>query len=92
MNHLGTSLASLLLVPNLVRAARENNTTSRLVVTTSEMHMTIPVEDLASTPEVLKTLNVPEHCTPKDMEARYPLTKRTCFFEHSLRNNLLNPP
>lgn len=76
VNHLGTSLASLLLVPNLVRAAKEKNTTSRMVVTASETHMFTPIDELAVTPEVLKSLNDPDRCTPKDMEARYPLTKR----------------
>lgn len=76
VDHLGTSLASLLLIPNLVRAAKEKHTTSRMVVTASETHMFTTIDELVATPEVLKSLNDPEHCTPKDMEARYPLTKR----------------
>lgn len=76
VNHLDTSLASLLLSSNLVRAAKEKHTTSRMVVTASETHMFTTIDELVVTPEVLKSLNDPEHYTPKDMEARYPLTKR----------------
>lgn len=47
-----------------------------MVITASETHMIPPVDDLATMPEVLKTLSDPEYCTPKIMEARYPLTKR----------------
>lgn len=47
-----------------------------MVVTASETHMIPPIDDLAAMPEVLKTLSDPEYCTPKIMEARYPLTKR----------------
>ena len=57
INHLSTSLAALLLLPNLVRAGKEKHTTSRLVITASERHMSVPVDKLATSSNVLRKLN-----------------------------------
>lgn len=76
VNHLSTSLALLLLVPNLVRAAKDKQTTSRVVITSSGVHMSVPVDELASSSDVLKKLSDPEFCTPQNLATRYDETKR----------------
>lgn len=84
VNHLSTSLAILLLVPNLVRAAREKLTTSRVVITSSGVHMSVPVDELASSSDILKKMSDPEFCTPQNLAARYDETKRE-LCDHTLR-------
>lgn len=79
VNHLSTSLALLLLVPNLVRAAREKQITSRVVITSSGVHMSVPVDELASSSDILKKMSDPEFCTPPNMATRYDETKRKLY-------------
>lgn len=79
VNHLSTSLALLLLVPNLVRAAREKQTISRVVITSSGVHMSVPVDELASSSDILKKMSDPEFCTTQNLASRYDETKREFY-------------
>lgn len=93
VNHLSTALLTFLLLPNLDKAAREHNSHSRLVLVTSEMHMTTRIDDAAqAAPEgILRTLSNSEYCTPQRMETRYPLSKLlNVFFTRALAEHL--PP
>ncbi|EKM54525.1 uncharacterized protein PHACADRAFT_185443 [Phanerochaete carnosa HHB-10118-sp] len=77
VNYLSTALLSFLLLPNLVKAAHEHKSHSRLVLVTSELHfLTHFGDELKSAPKgILRTLNDPEYCTPERFTARYQETK-----------------
>lgn len=64
VNHLGTSLLSLLLLPTLLKTANEAGTVSRLVVVSSDMHYfaDFTKEEQAS-PHILNKLNSKQYCT-----------------------------
>lgn len=88
VNHLSTALLCLLLLPNLARAAREHNSYSRLVVTSSGMHMTVNLDKHAAAPNVLRALNTPEDFTGKDFP-QYSETKLlNVFFVRALAEHL----
>ncbi|KAJ7708899.1 hypothetical protein B0H17DRAFT_916458 [Mycena rosella] len=76
VNCLSTSLVALLLLPIMVKTAKEHSTLPRIVVVSSEVHYWYTFEKgLSEDPEILKTLGSAEYCTPKKMEERYILTK-----------------
>ncbi|GJE92164.1 short chain dehydrogenase [Phanerochaete sordida] len=77
VNYLSTALLSFLLLPNLVRAAKEHGSHSRLVLVTSELHhMTdIPASLRAAPRGILRTLSDPAYCTPARFALRYQETK-----------------
>ena len=81
VNHLSTALLSLLLLPNMAKAAQEHKSHARLVLVSSEMHFFARIsEDLKVAPSgILKTLNDPQFCTPERFRSRYPETKRACL-------------
>lgn len=66
VNCLSMPLLSLLLLPHMVRTAREHSTTPRIVVVASEVHYMASIEKrVAESPEILATLGSAEYCTPK---------------------------
>ncbi|KAI0812412.1 hypothetical protein BC629DRAFT_1589185 [Irpex lacteus] len=73
VNHLSTSLLSLLLLPNLVKAAEQNSSTSRLVIVGSETHFWTKFDSdlINSDVGILKRLNDKEYCTSTVMFHRY---------------------
>ncbi|EKM53475.1 uncharacterized protein PHACADRAFT_175903 [Phanerochaete carnosa HHB-10118-sp] len=76
INHLSTALISFLLLPNLIRAAQEHGTRSRLVIVSSDAHLRATFDQtLRSAPSILKTLSNREYCTPEVMDMRYQHTK-----------------
>ncbi|KAJ6512135.1 hypothetical protein C8R47DRAFT_1093696 [Mycena vitilis] len=76
VNCLSMPLLSLLLLPHMVRTAREHSTVPRIVVVASEVHFWASIEKrVAETPNILTTLGSAEYCTPKAMQSRYFLTK-----------------
>ncbi|EKM54522.1 uncharacterized protein PHACADRAFT_258430 [Phanerochaete carnosa HHB-10118-sp] len=91
VNHLSSALLSFLLLPNLVKAAQEHKSNSRLALVTSEMHFTTRVDDeLKSAPKgILRTLSDPEYVTPERFSARYPETKMfNVMFARALAEHL----
>ncbi|KAI0093262.1 hypothetical protein BDY19DRAFT_418080 [Irpex rosettiformis] len=73
VNHLSTSLLALLLLPNLVKAAEQHSSTSRLVIVGSETHFWTKFDtDLVNSDVgLLKKLSDKEYCTPQVMSHRY---------------------
>ncbi|KAJ7696026.1 hypothetical protein B0H17DRAFT_1054612 [Mycena rosella] len=81
VNCLSIPLISLLLLPHMVRTAREHSTVPRIVVVASEVHYFTNIEKrVLESPEMLATLGSAEYCTPKIMNSRYFLTKRLSIF------------
>ncbi|KAJ7459715.1 hypothetical protein FB451DRAFT_1563441 [Mycena latifolia] len=75
VNCLSIPLLSLLLLPCMVRTAREHSTLPRIVVVASEVHYMSTIEKrVLESPNILETLGSAEYCT-KSMESRYFLTK-----------------
>ncbi|KZP30514.1 NAD(P)-binding protein, partial [Athelia psychrophila] len=94
VNHLGTSLMSLLLLPSLLKTGSEASIASRLVVVSSDMHYgaAISKKEQAS-PNILAKLNSKEYCTSSVMGQRYPLTKLlNVFFIRALNARLSSAP
>ncbi|KAG2139821.1 uncharacterized protein EDB93DRAFT_1090014 [Suillus bovinus] len=72
VNHLATSLLSLLLIPQLVAAGRKSSTPSRMVIVSSEVHYWVtPTKELGASSKPLKTLSSKEWCIPEHMRHRY---------------------
>jgi len=91
VNHIGTSLLSLLLLPHLLKTAKQASTTPRLVVVSSELHYwaTISKKEQES-PKILEQLNNEEYCTPSVMKGRYSLSKLlNVFFIRALNAHML---
>lgn len=77
VNHLSTALTSFLLLPNMVKAAEQHKSHSRLVVVCSEVHHWARLEKVIDSPNVLQALNDKEYCKPENgLAHRYPDTKR----------------
>ncbi|KAF7966700.1 hypothetical protein HWV62_37326 [Athelia sp. TMB] len=76
VNHLGTTLLSLLLLPALLKTGTESSIPARLVIVSSDMHYwtSISKKEQAS-PNILSTMNNKEHCTASVMSHRYQDTK-----------------
>ncbi|KAK7026616.1 WW domain-containing oxidoreductase [Favolaschia claudopus] len=93
VNHLSTSLLALLLLPIMIRTAKQHATVPRIVVVSSDMHYFVKFSrDIAEDPEILKTLGGAEYCkNPKNMQDRYELTKLfNVFFVRALNAHI--PP
>lgn len=86
VNHLGTALLSLLLLPSLVRTANKESTVSRLVIVSSDMHyLTDFSKEEQASPKILAKLNSKEYCTTPVIERRYQVTKLlNVFFTRAL--------
>jgi retinol dehydrogenase-12 len=66
VNHLATSLLSLLLIPQLVAAGRKSSTPSRMVIVSSGVHHWINLaEEVKASVKPLETLSSKEWCTPE---------------------------
>lgn len=64
VNHLGTSLLSLLLLPTMVNTANKESTVSRLVIVSSDMHYHADIsKDAQAAPSILAKLNSKEYST-----------------------------
>ncbi|KAJ7487029.1 hypothetical protein FB451DRAFT_1337529 [Mycena latifolia] len=91
VNHLGTSLTVLLLLPTMFKTAKEYTTLPRIVVVSSGLHywVTIDKEARARPDEILRTLSSAEYCTPQRMRAQYSITKLlNIFFMRALNAHL----
>ena len=76
INHVSTALVSILLVPNMARAAREHNSHSRLVIVCSGLHASARPEKVTPAPNMLHALNDAQYCSkPETMGGRYNDTK-----------------
>lgn len=77
VNHLSTALLSLLLVPNMLKAAELHSSASRLVLVSSGLHFLVDIDRELVQSAILQTLGQKEFCTDAEMRRRYPVTKRT---------------
>ncbi|KAJ7121955.1 hypothetical protein C8R43DRAFT_959322 [Mycena crocata] len=76
MNCLATPLLPLLLLPHMLRTAKEHATLPRVVVVTSELHYWADIpKDIRESNKILATLGSAEFCTPKAMQTFYFITK-----------------
>jgi retinol dehydrogenase-12 len=79
VNSLSTPLLALLLLPIMIRTAKEHSTLPRLVVVASGVHYWITIDKkLGENPELLKTLGSAEHCTTRYLCSSF-LRKRCMF-------------
>jgi NAD(P)-dependent dehydrogenase (short-subunit alcohol dehydrogenase family) len=63
---LSTPLMALLLLPTMLKTAREHSTVPRLVVVSSEVHYWASIEkQIRENHAMLKTLGSAEYCTPR---------------------------
>jgi len=94
VNDLSSSLLAILLVPRLLETARQENTTPRLVVVTSELHYWTEIEDqIFDSPNAFDVLGSKEYCTPKILKSRYADSKLlNIFFVRALNSRLRNRP
>ncbi|KAJ7462128.1 hypothetical protein FB451DRAFT_479597 [Mycena latifolia] len=91
VNHLGISLAIILLVPTMLRTANEFTTLPRIVLVSSFLHHHVTIErEARSRPgKILKTLASKEYYTTKRMEQLYSVTKLiNLFFARALTAHL----
>ncbi|KAG0701635.1 hypothetical protein DFH29DRAFT_925601 [Suillus ampliporus] len=90
VNHLATSLLSLLLIPQLVSAGKKSSTPSRMVIVSSTVHHWItPAEEVKASAKPVKTLSSEEWCTPEHMRSRYTESKLlNVFFVRALTDRL----
>ncbi|KAG1846904.1 short-chain dehydrogenase [Suillus tomentosus] len=72
VNHLATSLLSLLLIPRLIAAGKMSSTPSRIVIVSSGFHYWItPAEEVKASSKPLGMLSSQEWCIPEHMQFRY---------------------
>ncbi|KAJ6580891.1 hypothetical protein B0H19DRAFT_1251172 [Mycena capillaripes] len=92
VNCLSTPLVALLLLPAMLKTAKEHSTVPRLVVVSSDVHYWVDIEKrVYENPDIIKTLGSTEYCTDKIMKSRYLLTKLlNVFFVRGLNAHL--PP
>ncbi|KAG1738038.1 hypothetical protein EDB19DRAFT_1636601 [Suillus lakei] len=90
VNHLATSLLSLLLIPQLVATGRKSSVPSRMVVVSSSVHHWItPAKEVKTSSKPLETLGSKEWCTPEHMRSRYFESKLlNVFFVRALTERL----
>ncbi|KAG1790429.1 uncharacterized protein HD556DRAFT_1242402 [Suillus plorans] len=90
VNHLATSLLSLLLIPQLVAAGRKSSTPSRMVIVSSGvLYWLTPAEEIKTSSKPLETLSSEEWCIPEHMQSRYQESKLfNFFFVRALTNRL----
>ncbi|KAG2112708.1 uncharacterized protein F5147DRAFT_632379 [Suillus discolor] len=90
VNHLATSLLSLLLIPRLIAAGKKSSTPSRIVIVSSEFHYWItPAKEVQASSKPLKTLSSQEWCIPEHMKSRYHESKLlNVFFVRALTDRL----
>ncbi|KAG2143731.1 hypothetical protein DEU56DRAFT_910864 [Suillus clintonianus] len=89
VNHIATSLLSLLLIPRLVSAGRKSSTPSRLVIVSSGVHhLIIPAKEIMTSSKPLEIMSSPEWCT-EHMRSRYLESKLlNIFFVRALTDRL----
>ncbi|KAJ7147553.1 hypothetical protein C8R43DRAFT_1097223 [Mycena crocata] len=76
VNCLSMPLLALLVLPHMVRTAREHSTAPRIVIVASEVHHFTTIEkSVTDRADILVTLGSEKYCTPKAMKSRYFLTK-----------------
>jgi len=90
VNHLGTSLLSLLLLPVLVKTANEAKTASRLVIVTSDMHYFADItKQEQAAASIIAKLNDKDYSTSSVMSVRYQVTKLlNIFFTRALNDHI----
>ncbi|KAG2056642.1 short-chain dehydrogenase [Suillus hirtellus] len=72
VNHLATSLLSLLLIPRLIAAGKKSLTPSRIVIVSSGFHYWItPAQEVKASSKPLEMLSSQEWCIPEHMQSRY---------------------
>ncbi|KAJ6590424.1 hypothetical protein DFH09DRAFT_1273944 [Mycena vulgaris] len=90
VNCLSTHLLALLLLPTMLKTAKEHSTFPRIVVVASGVHFSTTIEKpLSEDPAMLKTMGGAEYCA-KNMGSRYGQTKLlNVFFFCALNARLL---
>ncbi|KAG9310809.1 hypothetical protein JVU11DRAFT_8662 [Chiua virens] len=90
VNHLGTALLSLLLLPRLVETGRKVGSTSRLVIVASEVHYWADIpKDVVESSNPLATLTSSKYRDPLSMRRRYNETKLlNVLFARALQDRL----
>jgi len=84
VNHLATSLLTLLLVPTMARTAQENSTRPRVVIVASASHYNAPVSAILDKPDFISYVSSAEYCTPANMKGQYHISKLlNVFFARS---------
>ncbi|OJA10629.1 hypothetical protein AZE42_11358 [Rhizopogon vesiculosus] len=72
VNHLATSLLSLLLIPQLVATGRKSSRPSRMVIVSSDVYYWVnPTEEVKASMKPLETLSSKEWSTSKGMQIQY---------------------
>ncbi|KAJ6480632.1 hypothetical protein DFH09DRAFT_1341413 [Mycena vulgaris] len=78
VNSLSTPLVGLLLLPHMMRTAREHSTVPRIVVVSSDLHYFISIpQSICEGGNILvnATLGSADYCTPAKMQTQYMVTK-----------------
>ncbi|KAG8215354.1 hypothetical protein J3R82DRAFT_8951 [Butyriboletus roseoflavus] len=90
VNHLGTSLLSLLLLPCLIDTGKKFGSTSRLVVVASDFHYSAVLpEDVKGSSNPVAKLSSRDYRDHSAMHRRYPQTKLlNVFFVRALQDRL----
>ncbi|KAG1738024.1 hypothetical protein EDB19DRAFT_1852582 [Suillus lakei] len=90
VNHLATSLLSLLLIPQLVAAGEKSSTPSRMVIVSSGVHYWItPAKEVKASSKPLEKLGSEKWCIPERMQFRYFESKLlNVFFVRALTDRL----
>ncbi|KAH0834222.1 hypothetical protein J3R83DRAFT_11535 [Lanmaoa asiatica] len=90
VNHLGTALLSLLLLPHLVDTGKKFGSVSRLVIVASEVHHSAVIpEDVKESSNPVARLSSPNYRDPSAMRLRYHQTKLlNVFFARALQDRL----
>ena len=80
VNHLATALVTMLLIPNLVRAAQEHNTYARLVAVGSAVHAQARLDKVLPAANLLGALNDKKYSMKRStMMHRYYDSKRAAL-------------
>jgi retinol dehydrogenase-12 len=73
VNHLSTSLLTLLLLPTIARTAEKYNTNPHVTVVSSDMHLMIKKfpSTITEKPSILEALSDPAYCNSSSVSYRH---------------------
>ncbi|KAF8961516.1 NAD(P)-binding protein [Flammula alnicola] len=94
VNNLSTSLLALLLLPRLVETSQQHQTTSRLVVVSSDAHYRFKIDqEVVDAPNPLRLFGSSAEYIAKTLKSRYGDSKLlNIFFARALSERLQNRP
>ncbi|KAF9447064.1 NAD(P)-binding protein [Macrolepiota fuliginosa MF-IS2] len=94
VNNLSSSLLALLLLPRVLKTAKQHGTIPRIVIVSSEVHFWTTFEDkVLDSPNAFEVLGSKEYCTPQIMKLRYLDTKLLgVFFARALNSRIKDQP